>query len=374
MKFKQIILALALAALAGGAAAAPSLQTCAPMEVTHAGDSGLTYLLACEAGAWHLHYAGTVPAGDDIVNAQYRLTVAGPGGTSFVQNRTVRLPSPAKLGQMLMREAVLLDSGDLALRDCKELGCTQYRPLTSGTELAKASVTLTPEAKRLRDEQLRLTQEADRLRAEVAAVKLQGIRDREAITAEEGKKSEKALTAAKEQLTAYEVKVAARIKAENDAAAVKLESERKGALSALTAEQASRAKQVATLEAEIARLMGVSATLTRERDLAQDANKTTEADLAVTRKSLAYSLKYPMAQRAAYEFALAGLVAQHNEQLASLKRAMPDTNFAGIVDEISAPKVVVQTEPAAAVTPSAAEKAPVVKGPKGKSEKVKSKN
>lgn len=340
MKLKQTVLAVMLASGAIGAYAAPSLQTCAPMEVSSNSGAGLSYNLACEAGNWKLNYAGSVPAGEDAVNAQYRLTINGPDGVSFVQNRTVRLPSPAKLGQMLMREAVLLDSGDLALRDCKELGCTQYRPMTaSNSNLSKAAVTLTPEAKRLADEQSRLTKEVEQLRADLAAAKAQGDKDKAAAIAEERRKAADALGKAKAEFEAYTAKVEARVKADADAAATKLEAERRGALTLLNSEKDSAAKHAAGLEAEIKRLNEAVATANRDRDAARAAEAKVRGELDLAHRTVEQSMKLPMAQKAAYEFALADLVSQHNEQLATLKRAMPGTNFKGVIDELSVPHI-----------------------------------
>lgn len=126
LPLKRVVLALgaALTLGLGAAQAAPSLQSCAPMEVTHTGTIGLSYTMSCTAGGWHLRYTGAVPAGSDEVNVQYQLQVRGADGASFNQQRMLTLPSPAHLGQMLAREAVLLDGGDLALRECKEPHCT----------------------------------------------------------------------------------------------------------------------------------------------------------------------------------------------------------------------------------------------------------
>lgn len=155
MRLKLIVLST-LAMLAGSAVAAPSLQTCSPMEITHSGSGGLSYTMACVAGGWQLHYTGALPSGNKPLDVQYQLAVKGSDAASFTQNRKVRLPSPAHLGQVLVREAALLDNGDLALRECKEIGCTLYRPLGGTAHLAKATVTVTPELARLREEQQQL--------------------------------------------------------------------------------------------------------------------------------------------------------------------------------------------------------------------------
>ncbi|KWA83828.1 hypothetical protein WL29_20910 [Burkholderia ubonensis] len=168
MKLKTIALAMLLSA-GGGAYAAPALQTCAPMEVTHNGGAGLSYLLSCNAGGWALTYSGSVPAGTDSVLARYRVQVSNPDGSNFTQTRSVRLPSPAMLGQALLREAVVLDNGDLALRDCPEFSCTLYRPLGSAEKMAKATITVTPEVKRLTDEAARLSAELTQRQTELVA-------------------------------------------------------------------------------------------------------------------------------------------------------------------------------------------------------------
>lgn len=165
MKLKTIALAVLLAAN-GTAFAAPTMQTCTPMEVTHNGNSGLSYSLSCDAGGWSLKYTGSVPAGTESVLARYRVQVSNSDGTSFLHNRSVRLPSPSLLGQALIREAILLDNGGLALRDCEEFSCTLYRPVGAGSpsaseKVVKATITVTPEIKRL-------TEEATRLNAELA--------------------------------------------------------------------------------------------------------------------------------------------------------------------------------------------------------------
>jgi hypothetical protein len=157
MKLKATILTLAMMGLSAAALAAPSLQTCNPMEVLHNGVSGLSYNLSCEAGSWKLAYTGSVPAGTKEVQAKYRLTVTGPRGEAFTHSRQVRLPEPAMLGQVLLREAVLLDNGDLALRACEPIGCTQYRPLGSPKAgLTEATITGSQEILRLKKEVLRL--------------------------------------------------------------------------------------------------------------------------------------------------------------------------------------------------------------------------
>jgi chromosome segregation ATPase len=210
MKLKTIALAMLLSA-AGGAYASPTMQSCSPMEVAHNGSAGISYNLKCEAGSWALSYRGSVPAGTDSVLANYRLDVTNPDGSNFTQNRSVRLPSPAMLGQALLREAVVLDGGDLALRDCAEFSCTLYRPLGSGDKLAKATITVTPEQKRLSDEAMRLGGELKQRQADFAvqtakvAALEQQVKDLSAKLDGSGKSltdAKAALAAAKEQSNA----------------------------------------------------------------------------------------------------------------------------------------------------------------------------
>lgn len=156
MKLKTIALSVLLLAANYSAQAAPTLQTCSPMTITHNGDAGISYLLACDAGAWTLKYTGGVPAGTESVTARYRLKASKESGESFTINRSVRLAAPNMLGQSLIREAVSLDNGDLALRECAEANCTLYRPLGTIDKVAKATITVTPEVKRLTDESVRL--------------------------------------------------------------------------------------------------------------------------------------------------------------------------------------------------------------------------
>lgn len=168
MKLKTIALAVLLAAN-GAAHAAPTMQTCAPMEVTHNGNAGLSYSLQCDAGGWSMKYTGAVPAGTDSVLARYRLQVSNPDGATFSHNRSVRLPSPSLLGQALVREAVALDNGDLALRDCEAFNCTLYRPLGNAEKVAKSTITVTPEIKRLTAEAARLNAELSKRQGELDA-------------------------------------------------------------------------------------------------------------------------------------------------------------------------------------------------------------
>lgn len=150
MQLKLIALS---AMLAAGATSAGSLpQQCAPMEVLHSGSAGLSYQLSCTAGDWKLQYSGAVPAGTAATVAQYRLQGQHADGSQFKQTRSVRVPSAALLGQALIREAIQLPSGDLALRDCPDFGCRVYRPFGGSAELAKATITIKPETQRLIEE------------------------------------------------------------------------------------------------------------------------------------------------------------------------------------------------------------------------------
>lgn len=145
------------------------------MELTHSGAKGLAYTLSCDAGAWHLKYTGSVPAGTGEVTGHYQVDISRADGLNLTERRAVALPSPSLLGQALLREAVLLDDGSLALRDCKGFECTVYRPLAGSAGMAQAAVTVTPEVKRLNQESTQLKaslsaaeQELERLRAELA--------------------------------------------------------------------------------------------------------------------------------------------------------------------------------------------------------------
>lgn len=328
MNFKKTILAALLSATAAGAFAAPALQTCSPLEVTHSGGAGLSYSLACVAGEWRLQYVGAVPAGDEPVNAPYRLAATGPDGASFTLTRTVRLPAPAKLGQMLMREAVLLDSGDLALRDCKELGCTQYRPISSANSLAKASVTLTPETQRLLDERKGLQQEVTRLQQALTEAKLQHERAMEAAVADERKKTAQALAAVQTAHAEQETLLRAQTKEEMLVAERKLDGEKAGVL-----------KKAAELEAEIARLTAAMANLTQVRDAARKDESTAKEAFVMVRQALDQAVKQSRQEKEAYDFVVADLVSQHKEQLAALRHALPDTDFKGIVGDLRIAKV-----------------------------------
>lgn len=160
MKLK--LLALALTFAGASAQAAPTAPTCAPMEITHSGSAGLSYNLSCNGGNWAFTFMGSVPAGTGAVQANYRLSARNRDGSAFAENRTVRLPSPGMLGQALIREAVVLDSGDLALRDCPDFNCTSYRPLGDASRLSKATVVVAPEQQRLRSETAALRSELSR--------------------------------------------------------------------------------------------------------------------------------------------------------------------------------------------------------------------
>lgn len=172
MNLKATLISLALLGLASAASAAPSLQTCSPMEVVHNGTNGLSYTLACEAGGWKLNYSGSVPTGSSDVVAKYRLAVTGGRGEAFTHTRSVRLPTPNLLGQVLLREAVLLDNGDIALRECEPIGCTQYRPLGSKQAgLTEATITGSQEIVRLKAEVLRLGELSEARLAELTQAK-----------------------------------------------------------------------------------------------------------------------------------------------------------------------------------------------------------
>lgn len=132
---KGALFSLLTAAISATAQAAPQIQTCAPMEITYNGDKGMAYSLNCVAGPWGASYTGAVPAGVSEVTAYYRLDVTHPSGLNFSEYRHMPLNHPSHLGMGLQREAVLLENGELALRECPTAGCTLYRPIrqTPGT-------------------------------------------------------------------------------------------------------------------------------------------------------------------------------------------------------------------------------------------------
>lgn len=203
MKFKQTTLAVLLALSAGAAMAGPVLQACNPMQITHSSTSGISYDLHCEAGQWGLHYAGSVPAGDDAVTAHYRLTISGPANEELVQNRSIRLTSPAALGQMLMREAVVLESGGLALRECKEVGCTQYRPLLGSIPKQVKSTVRVERTDIEQADRRRLLDEIASLKGEMAALKANAEKEREAAIAAEHQRGEVQLANLQAEFDAY---------------------------------------------------------------------------------------------------------------------------------------------------------------------------
>lgn len=321
--FKKTILATLLASVMGGAHATPALQTCSPLEVTHTSGAGLSYSLSCTAGDWRLQYAGSIPGGTDPVNAPYHLTIAGPDGASFVQNRIVRLPAPAKLGQLLAREAVLLDNGDIALRDCKELGCTQYRPLARASAPVKAAVLVQPEVKRMQDEKTVLQQEVAQLRQNSDKAR---------------KQADTALAELTAKYNALEAKLKDKLKDESAAASYKqaLEKEYLGYKQKIEQEHA---KRLASLEADNARLTSATAAMAAERDAALSSIGATKTELDAARKTIGQSVTYAQSVKEAYDFVINNVVSQHNDQVEALKRAMPRTDFQGIVGVLSVPKV-----------------------------------
>lgn len=149
-KIKLVLLALSAGLVMGTAEAAPVLQSCAPMEILHSGDAGLSFELSCKAADWVLTYQGSVPAGMGSSTVQYRVALAGKDGAKFALNRSVQLASSALLGQALAREAVSLDTGEVAFKDCREFTCATYKPMPSQSGMSRASVVVPPEVLQLR--------------------------------------------------------------------------------------------------------------------------------------------------------------------------------------------------------------------------------
>lgn len=278
MKLKAIALTAMLMG-AGAAFAAPTLQRCAPMEVTHSGASGLSYSLVCDAGGWNLKYTGSVPSGTDAVTAHYRVKVSNPDGSNFSQSRSVRLPSPAMLGQALIREAVLLDNGDIALRDCSDFGCTLYRPLGNAEKLAKATITVTPEVKRLSDESARLQAELLQRKDEISrqsavVVELQGEVQR---LTQKVTETEQALIAAKEAHDAALASVKDQYAADVSGL---MASEAAELAKSLQARELEHGATVTALKEQLTRAEGELAQARNELALAKDVQQSSKADKA----------------------------------------------------------------------------------------------
>ena len=127
------------------AQAAPRLLSCEPMEILYNGTAGMSYEFRCAAPGWTLRYVGAIPSGKSETSVPYRLRVEGRNGVTFTHDRLVRVASPSALGQALAREAVYLDNGDLALRECPEIDCTLYRPVGEPGTQTSATALQTPE-------------------------------------------------------------------------------------------------------------------------------------------------------------------------------------------------------------------------------------
>jgi len=309
MKIRNFALAALLAVSAGAAVAQPTLQTCASMELAHVGELGVSYRLACDAGQWHLTYSGSLPAGTDPTTIQYQLTVQNGDGARFTLNRTVGVPSPAQLGQMLVREAVQLDNGNLALRDCKAYNCTLYRPLEAKGALVKAAVTVSPDVKRLQDERAQLLDSIAQRTAELTALK----KDVEELRAQ--------LQVAKAALEAERATAAASTRDKQTQVAV-------------SRPQAAKPEQVD--QAKLAELTRQNAELTES--------------LASVKRQLEAVVRVA-SDKAFYQSTAADMVALHNAQIAVFKKAMPDVKVDGILYPMTLPENV---KAATAVVPDAA--------------------
>lgn len=271
MKLRVLSFA-ALLMVSGLASAAPQLQTCEPMEVTHSGGAGIGYSLSCEAGPWRLNYKGSVPAGSASVLAQYRVTVTHPDGTNLVQARTTRLAEPSQLGQSLLREAVLLDNGNLAMRDCQDIGCTLYRPLGGDAKLAKATITVTPEMARLLADRKQLTEQVDQQAAVIA-----GLQAREAALSSELQATQQNLDSAR---TEHSAKLLT-LREEQAADLSGLESSYASKLAAQRAEDtAGAAGAQKTIDDLTAQVQALSADLAQTRDSLSKASAATAAGQA----------------------------------------------------------------------------------------------
>lgn len=173
MKLTLNALAVLCALVSLGAHAAPAYQSCGSMNVAHSGSQGVGYSLACRAGDWQFDYTGSLPAGQGPLEVQYSLRARSSGGADITLRRTLPLPAASYLAQGLMREAVLLDSGAVALRDCPAFGCTLYRPMDGVAGLSKAAVAVTSEIRKLQAEVERLSAELSAKQARILEVEAQ---------------------------------------------------------------------------------------------------------------------------------------------------------------------------------------------------------
>lgn len=343
MNLKTTALAVMLAA-ASISHAAPTLQTCAPMSISHNGDAGLSYLLACDAGGWSLKYSGSVPAGTESVVARYKLQASKASGESFSHNRTVRLPAPNLLGQALVREAVSLDNGDLALRECQEFNCTLYRPLGGVEKMAKATVTMPPELKRVSDEAARLNTEIAKSRVDASeqATVVAGLRQEiQALTQKLAQAQELVSAASADKTAAIAAFTALTEKLE--VATSDLEAARKE-LSECAAEHKALKREHAAHEARIA-------SPEANTDLTEKTAKVTALEQAHARLNV--DLLNEQESKKSAQVALAASQAQVQELAAALQtaqRTIDDmvTEQANQVDELQAAYVDVKRQLTAA--------------------------
>lgn len=271
LKLKSILVAALMAS--GGAIAAPAMQSCSPMEILHSGTSGLSYALECSVGDWRLKYVGSVPAGANPVTVQYTVTANNSAdGSRFSQVRSTRVLSPALLGQALLREAVVLDNGALAMRDCKEAECSLYRPLGMEGKLAKATITVTPQMQALQ-------QEKDRLDGALAAKHAELAERNSKVAALEGelKTLQQALRIAQEDLQ--------RATVQHDSKVAALKSQFDADLAGLSAaDKAEREKLEAqtkkTLQANESAVASLNTEGVRTQEALADAIKARDSALA----------------------------------------------------------------------------------------------
>lgn len=308
LKLKSVLVAALLAS--GGAIAAPAMQSCAPMEILHSGTAGLSYSMNCSVGDWHLKYVGSVPAGTDPVTVQYTVSANNADGSRFSQVRNTRLLSPAHLGQALLREAVVLEDGALALRDCKEAECSLYRPLGAQSKMTKATITVTPQLQALMNEKEQLSSALATKQSELAE------RNRKVTALESDVKSlQNALAHAQEELK--------HTSAQSEAKLAALKSQFDADLAGLSAaDKAERQKLAAQAQQQAQDSDATLATLSANGTKAQEA-----LDAAIQARDAANAEKLALEQSLAEKDAKIGDLSKDVELLAQLYKEAADAAF-----------------------------------------------